>query len=110
MAMISPMPNSWNASFMLTTAPRTSITVLWSCLVCGQQLVDARSHALQRLGFGGDIDVDHAANLVVIHFGGRVDLLNVGHRAQRHIARCVIAVRGPATEAGSACRPSCMGA
>ena len=36
--------------------------------------------SLQGLGLGGNINVDHAANLVVIHFGGRVDLLNIGDR------------------------------
>ncbi len=88
-----PKPKSWKASFMLITAPRMSITVLRSCGVCGQQAADPRAHALQSLGFGGDIDVDHAANLVVIDLGWRVDLRNVGHLAQRHVACGMIAAQ-----------------
>ena len=50
-----------------------------------QQAVDPRSHVLQSLGFGGDIDVDHAPNLVVIDLGWRVDLRR--YRPPRPMAR-----------------------
>jgi hypothetical protein len=74
---------------MFVTAPRT-----WSVAIgfgAGQQLIDAPAHALQGLGFSGHIDVDHATNLVVIHFGGRVDHLNIGHGTERGVAAGVVA-------------------
>ena len=76
---------------MLTTAPRTFSTVFLSVLVFAKQLVDLSAHLLQRLGLGGDIDVDHAPNLVVIHFRWRIDQLDVRNRAQRRVTSGVVA-------------------
>ena len=52
----------------------------------GDEVADVLAGAAQRLRFRGDIDVDDTADLVVVDFGGRVDELDVGHRAQRCVA------------------------
>lgn len=48
-----------------------------------EQFVYLRAYFLQRFGFGSHVNVDHSANLVVIHFRRGVDLVDVGHRAER---------------------------
>ena len=68
---------------MLTTAPRTSITVFLSCWVCASSLFTSAPTFCRASVLVRYIDVDHAANLVVIDLGGRVDLMDIGHRPQR---------------------------
>ena len=46
----------------------------------GDQLADLLSNLLQRFGLGGNIDVDDAADLIVINFRRRVDLMDLSHR------------------------------
>ena len=85
--MMRPRPKSLNDSFMLTTAPRTSMTVFLSCWVCASSLSICAPTPCSASVLVSHVDVDHAANLVVIDFGGRVDLVDVGHRAERDVAR-----------------------
>ena len=57
-----------------------------SCWCCASRLLICAPTPLQRLGFGSHVNVDHAANLVVVDFGRRVDLVDVGHRAEGDVA------------------------
>ena len=56
-----------------------------------EQVVDLPADALQRFALRRDVDVDHAADLVVVDLGGRVDLVDVRDRAERDDAAGVAA-------------------
>ncbi len=104
-----PKPKSLNDSFMLTTAPRTSMTVFLSCWVWASRLSICLPMLLQRFAFGGNVNVDHAADLVVIDLGGRVDLVDVRDRAEGDVRRWSCRRFQALLASTAAWRASCMG-
>ena len=79
---------------MLSTAPCTAITHTAGLVDAGEDVVDLATDSVERLGPRLHVDIDDAAQSVVIDFGRRIDLLGEDDRAQWGVVLAPHAAQG----------------
>ena len=72
-----PMPKLLNDERMPCTDPRRLTRTPSGSFVFGDDFVDRAAQLAQILAFGRHVHIDHPAQLVVVHLGGRLDWVNV---------------------------------